>query len=257
LAENNKEEFTYAYYQEFVKRLSRNYRFITFPEGRDIMSNPEPPLHPDRPLAIMRHDIDMDLYSALNMSLLEKALGLSATYFFMVTCPIYNVFSPTGSAQVRQILSVGHHLGLHYDLPACGDISLESLNAAIARECTLLEDFFLRPVEAVSFHRWGSWHLSDIILDNRPHTYEKLFLEKFQYFSDSRSRWARGNPVKSEAFLKKANLHLLVHPIWWGDDVMTPFERLTNLVDKVTSRAEQYLAENCDVWNKGAKQMYV
>ncbi|MFC2060263.1 hypothetical protein ACFLTZ_04125 [Chloroflexota bacterium] len=253
MTEYKKEEFTYAYYREFLSCLSEIYGFVNFTEGKKIISNSDQTVKDRQSLAILRHDIDMDLKPALTMSLIEKDMGLKATYFFMVTCPIYNVFSSIDAECVRQILSFGHHLGLHFDFPAYKDISPENLSFYIARECELLEKFFEHPVDAVSFHRWGSLKMNEITLENIPNTYERVFLDKFQYFSDSRSRWARGNPIKSEAFSKRENLHLLTHPIWWGDTVTAPYERLTSLTAGNKLRAEQYLAANCDVWNEGIK----
>jgi len=103
--ENERQTFTLSYYEGFLHRLSEIYRFITFQEGKANHTLPQ---------LIMRHDIDMDLESALRMSSLETGLGLTATYFFMVRNPLYNVFSSSGSEQVRQILANGHHFGASY-----------------------------------------------------------------------------------------------------------------------------------------------
>ena len=79
----------------------------------------------DRPLVIMRHDIDMDLEAALKISSLEKDLGIHSTYFFMVCCPLYNVFSSNGAEQVKEILAAGHHFGLHFDCALYQDITVD------------------------------------------------------------------------------------------------------------------------------------
>jgi hypothetical protein len=236
--------FTLDYYEEFLNRLREAYSFTTFQEGKTITKT-------DKPLAIIRHDIDMDLEAALRMSLIETRLGISATYFFMVRCPLYNVFSSSGEQQVRQILAVGHHLGLHFDCALYEDISEDNLNYYISRECELLEQFFGYPVEAISFHRPGRLELSGVELDRWPNSYERIFLEKFEYFSDSRGNWARGNPLESEAFSRRKNLHLCMHPIWWSPTPMTPYECLVNLVQRIGQQAEQYISENCQVWNEG------
>ena len=61
----------------------------------------------NRPLVIMRHDIDMDLEAAHRMSLLERDLGICSTYFFMVRCQLYNVLSGKDSEQIKEILESG------------------------------------------------------------------------------------------------------------------------------------------------------
>ena len=141
MVENERSRFTLSYYEEFVRRLREVYHFTTFGEGKVNYTPPK---------LIMRHDIDMYLESALRMSLIEKRLGICTTYFFMVRCPLYNVFSPSGAEQVRQILTSGHHLGLHFDCAPYQDISAYNLNHYVLRECYLLEQFFSHPVRCRS-----------------------------------------------------------------------------------------------------------
>ncbi len=241
--QNEKHSFTLGYYEEFLRRLGEVYRFVTFREGKTDCTPPR---------LILRHDIDMSLEPAVEMSSVEKKLGVQATYFFMVRCPLYNVFSQSGSEQVKEILERGH-LGIHFDCSTYADISEASLGRYVARECRLLEGFFDRDVEAVSFHRPGRLELSGVELEGWPNSYEKVFLEEFRYFSDSRGKWARGNPLDSEAFAGRENLHILVHPVWWAAALATPYERLASVMRDINRWSEQYISENCQVWNEGKK----
>lgn len=243
MLESSRQEFTYDYYREFVSRLHEVYQFVTFSEGKRDQEM-------DSPLLIMRHDIDVDLEAAVRMSLLEKDLGIFSTYFFMLRCPLYNVFSHHGAELVKEILGAGHQLGLHFDCALYQDITFDKLNAYISRECELLERFFEHPVDAVSFHRPGHLELSGVELEKWPNSYERVFLEKFKYFSDSRGIWGHGNPIESEAFYKRENLHILTHPIWWTSAPMSPRKKLLILVQQINQRSEQYISENCQVWNK-------
>ncbi|MFC1912765.1 hypothetical protein ACFLX7_01015 [Chloroflexota bacterium] len=244
MVENRRKKFTYDCYKEFICRLREVYQFTTFLEGRRIKAV-------DRPLVIIRHDIDMDLEAALRMSSLEKDLGIRATYFVMVRCPLYNVFSGNGVEQVKRILADGHHFGLHFDCALYEDISTNKLDAHISRECKLLEQFFRRPIEAISFHRPGPLELSGLKTERWPNSYERVFLEEFKYFSDSRGTWAYGHPIESEAFSKRENLHILIHPVWWTSSPTTPYECLISLFQQASYRSEQYISENCQVWNEG------
>ena len=245
---HKREEFTYDYYREFIYHLREVCQFTTFREGKRITGGV------DKPLVIMRHDIDMDLEAALRMASLEKDLRIDSTYFFMVRCSLYNVFSSNGSEQVKQILVAGHHFGLHFDCSIYEDISADNLNRYISKECQLLEQFFEQPVEAISFHRPGRLELSGVELEKWPNSYERVFVEEFEYFSDSRGNWARGNPLESEAFFNRKNFHILVHPIWWTVAPMSTWECLISLVQRIRHQTEQYLSENCEVWSK-AKQL--
>lgn len=245
MAGNRRERFTYEYYKEFLLSLCEAYRFITFEEGKRIVATAE------EPLVILRHDIDMELEAALRMSSIEKDLGIQSTYFFMVSCPLYNVFGGNGAQQVRQLLASGHHFGLHFDCAVYEDICADNLGYYVSRECDLLERFFDQPIEAVSFHRPGSLELSGVELDKLPNSYERVFREEFQYFSDSRGEWVRGNPLHSEAFTSRRNFHLCIHPLWWTVEPKTPFECLVDLVQRIGNRNEQYISDNCQVWDEG------
>jgi len=128
VAENNREQFTHDYYKKFVSLLREAYTFTTFPEGKKITGETR------QPLIIMRHDVDIDLEAAHRLSLLEKDLGIHATYFFMVRCPLYNVFSRQGAELVNAILAAGHHFGLHFDCSLYEDISAENLSHYISKE---------------------------------------------------------------------------------------------------------------------------
>jgi hypothetical protein len=244
IAGNDRSKFTYQHYRQLLSKLSEIYSFTTFKEGERLSGEIL------KPLVIMRHDIDMELEAAVRMASLENNLDIKSTYFFMARCPIYNVFSYQGADQISEILTYGHHLGLHFDCSLYEDISVDNIDSYISKECTLLEDFFQHPVEAVSFHRPGRLVLSGIKLESWPNTYDKIFTESFQYFADSRGVWAYGHPLDSESFKKRKSLHILTHPIWWTETPHTPYECLVELVQRTGQRSEQYISENCEVWNK-------
>jgi len=241
---NGREKFTYRDYRELLRRLLELYRPTTLQEGKRLADNT------DSPLLILRHDIDMDLEAALRIATIEREMGIQSTFFFMVTCPLYNVFSCRGAERVRQILGAGHGFALHFDCAIYQDISNDNINHYISRECQLLESFFNHKIESVSFHRPGNMELSGLDLKQLPNSYEMVFRDKFQYFSDSRGQWVRGHPLDSDTFANKKNLHLCMHPIWWTFEPKTPSECLIDLVQKIDIRTKEYLSVNCQVWNQ-------
>jgi hypothetical protein len=92
--------------------------------------------------------------------------------------------------------------------------------------------------------------LSGIELENLPQTYEKFFMREFKYFSDSRGIWSHGNPLESEAYSRKENLHILTHPIWWTPSPMSPFEKLLKIAENLDYSTRKYIFDNCDIWDK-------
>jgi len=236
--------FIYDNYQKFISILRESYSFIDFKDGSKFAKV-------DRPLVILRHDVDMDMVSACNIASIEESVGIRSNFFFMLCCPLYNLFTAENSRLVRQILSAGHHFGLHFDCASYKDISKDNIEYYIDNECRVLEDFFKHPIEAISFHRPRGIELSVMSFEKWPNTYEKMFVEDYHYFSDSKGIWRDGHPLDSEAYSKRKKMHILVHPIWWTSTPVTPYKRLVNLVINRNHQSEQYISENCQVWNEG------
>ena len=51
----------------------------------------------------MRHDIDYCVDKALEFAILEHEMGISSTYFVLVTSDFYNIFSLNNSEKLRRI----------------------------------------------------------------------------------------------------------------------------------------------------------
>lgn len=65
---------------------------------------------------IIRHDVDMDPWTSLEMAKIEQKYGLVATYFILHSAKYYkNKFDET--IEISKIIqSLGHEIGLHNDL---------------------------------------------------------------------------------------------------------------------------------------------
>jgi len=164
--------------------LSRDYQIVTFSEY--LTSSP-------KRAVILRHDVDILAYSALQLARLENELGVKGTYFFRTTK--YS-FIPE---MIKQIAGLGHEIGYHYeDLSRSdGDISLaekefsENLNKFRT----------LYPVKAVCMHgssgspydnrdMWKEMQLSDYGLVGEP--YLSIDFNKVLYLTDTTQRWNGG-----------------------------------------------------------------
>src|SRR4051812_43380145 len=69
----------------------------------------------DEPRLILRHDIDFCVREARELAMVEAQKGLVATYFFLLRTPFYNLFTAENTKAVREILTAGHRVGLHFD----------------------------------------------------------------------------------------------------------------------------------------------
>lgn len=234
--------FTLSEYADLVRRLrERDYRFAPFPGARDL-------LVAGGPFVLMRHDIDMSLDAALDMARLEAELGVQATYFLMLRTDHYNVLSRHGTETVARILALGHHLGLHFDCDAYRpDLPAGELADACSREAAILGGWFDHPVDIVSYHRPNEWVLSGdpTISAPLPHTYMAEFRESIRYVSDSAGRWGHGSPATLPEFDQGRPLHILTHPVWWGEEPASAFQTLLQLVGEKTDALERSFAYNC------------
>ena len=71
---------------------------------------------------ILRHDIDFSPQYALEIAKLENRLGLSSTFFFLLSSNIYSLASQINRAVVKEIIRLGHSVSLHFDPSVYSDV---------------------------------------------------------------------------------------------------------------------------------------
>ncbi len=98
-------EFTYDGYRRLVDLLRSNKYAIT--NYHEWESHDK--------CVILRHDIDYDISKALRFAEVEKEMGVASTFFVLVTSDFYNIFSKKNSDMLKNILELGHEIGLHFD----------------------------------------------------------------------------------------------------------------------------------------------
>ncbi|MEZ5320701.1 MAG: hypothetical protein R2698_01190 [Microthrixaceae bacterium] len=193
---------------------------------------------------LLRHDVDLDLRSAVRVAEVEHSMGVGATYFLMVRSDCYNVLDRSCMTAARHLVELGHRIGLHLDASLYPP---DDLAAAGAEERRILEWAVDAPVGIVSFHRPAP-HL----VGSRdggfgvPHTYEPRFTEHITYVADSRGTFRFGSPFDTDAYRERRALQLLLHPLWWAGDVADGTEtRLRALVSDHHLRFANRVADNC------------
>ena len=97
--------FTYDSYVSLIDLLKEhNYKFADYHNWQNY----------DR-CVIMRHDIDSCIEKACKLAEIEQTVGVSSTWFVLLTSDFYNIFSKKSTDGLKYILSLGHTIGLHYD----------------------------------------------------------------------------------------------------------------------------------------------
>jgi len=97
----NKMDFTLSAYKQLISTLqSQCYFFQTFEEYTQ---------NSKEKVVILRHDVDRKPGNSLKTAVLEKELGIRATYFFRT---IPHTFK---SEIIKEIAGMGHEVGYHYE----------------------------------------------------------------------------------------------------------------------------------------------
>lgn len=206
-------DFTLDQYRELLEIAKRRYSFSSF------TSAPEPWE------LVWRHDVDMSPERALQLAKIEREMGIKAHYFFMLTSEFYNLLAPQVVDIFCEIRSLGHELGLHYELlRESGDVTTGVLKqAGLIKEAAGIE------LSLLSFHNPTT--LSQRLLDQEYvagllNVYGVGIKESYQYCSDSNGVW-RHERLR-DVLLKESDrpLHILTHPVWWTKEPQSPYGRI-------------------------------
>jgi hypothetical protein len=182
-------EFTFDRYEELLKRsLDAGYEHLTVEEylARDDL--------PER-FVIHRHDVDRKPENSLAMARLESRLGVSTTYYFRT---IDKVFEPE---LIREIESLGHEIGYHYEDMDRAEGDVERAHESFAEQLDRLRQ--VATVQTACMHgnpltaydnrdMWDSeGRLSEYDLAGE--AYLSMDFTDVIYFSDTGRTWRDGS----------------------------------------------------------------
>ena len=95
--------FKYSEYRDFISHIHKNYNVVPL---KMLNSTNQ---------IILRHDVDLDIYPAYKMALLENEIGVKSTFFILLNAQSYNPLSINNKNILREISSLGFEIGLHFD----------------------------------------------------------------------------------------------------------------------------------------------
>jgi hypothetical protein len=199
-------------------------------------------VEPTKRQMFLRHDIDLCL---------DRALGLSATYYVLVSTQLYSVASTHARRVLRHIVALGHEVGLHFDAENLLDPEA-SLSDAAERDCEILELCCGQPVTSISFHRPALEYLNwPHPIAGRRHCYEPAFFSDIGYISDSNGGWHHGHPLDHPAVQQGRAIQLLTHPIWWCNDNPTAtVQTINQLLDEKSLVLRAELADTVTAYRQ-------
>jgi hypothetical protein len=213
-------EFTENGYRELLRLAKRRYAFGSF---RDYRTAPPG-------TALWRHDLDFSVHRALALARIEAREGIASTHFVLLHSGFYNALEAEVADRIREIISLGHELGLHFDPRFYRGADLDD---ALVRERALLESFFETEIRAFSLHNpdVAGWDDARDEIAGMVNAYGAYLKRAYGYASDSNGFW-RFTPLHD--VLRNGSherLHVLTHPEWWVPEPMSPRERVARAID--------------------------
>lgn len=206
-------DFSMRHFKEAVRRAKRSHAFLTF--GQSVRRSKT-----SRPVIFLRHDIDHSLHDAFCMAEAERGLGVRATYFLQVHCPLYSVMDGAARTMIRDMRRMGHDIGFHYDLAYYGGSASTALRH-YKRDLALLGEIAGVEICAIARHDPGAFaaneKLMGAIRKSVPvDAYADRFFKKIKYVSDSNCRWRSG--CFCTHVDARRDLQVLIHPLYWVNE---------------------------------------
>lgn len=200
----------------------------------------------------LRHDVDLHLLHVDRMAELEAELGVSATYYVALTQP-YNVMSSENVAIIRRLVSLGHELGLHYDLvcyPTDPDAALERL----AWEVSVLERVGDTAVRSICMHQPQTGLENMFAIGGRwlnPH--DPRLAKGLLYVSDSCRGWRDESLLRCFGDDPPARVMLNTHPeVWLNGEIIERERYLDDVVlNHAVEQTRRYIDETVrSLWRR-------
>jgi len=214
-------DFTLGNYSFLLKFAMKNYSFVFFEDNIPTKS------------IILRHDIDVSIEHAFKMAKIEESLGVCATYFVQLHSRFYNTVDAKNYILIKDLLKMGHKVGLHFDTHFWGVDNERLLEHYLTQDKKMFENIFEINLDAFSFHNNDEFTLrcEREKIAGLINVYSKYFKGQISYCSDSLGYWRYD---RLEDILKKSNVNdriqILIHPCWWHKEVLAPRQRIMKII---------------------------
>jgi hypothetical protein len=193
----------------------------------------------------IRHDVDLSPEQALKIAILESSLHVNSTYYVLLGSPFYNVLDATVSDFFKEILALGHEIGLHFDPNRYRGLSPTSADweSRLNEEACILERECKTKVRSFSFHnpRVGNWDQCDKQL------YQGLLngswkeLRQLQFYGDSGGTLTKGPFNTFHSNVKPdESLYVLTHADWWRETDSSIEDKINQASNEQKNRALRY-----------------
>lgn len=194
-------DFTYKHYKEILKKVKScyYYRFDEYKLSKE-----------SKKAIFLRHDVDSSLEHTLRIGKIEHSLGIPSTFFIRVHAIHYNPISYNSIKIVKQLIDMGHEIGIHLEHTFCNTFRIEK---------EMLEHNYDIRIKSRSTHEPRGEQFPSLGLND---AYSPKFFKHMKYLSDSaiipltKGRWRKGCPCQTVD--KYDRIQLLTHPIHWYNE---------------------------------------
>jgi hypothetical protein len=176
-------DFTLATYEFLLMALQeRGYTFITF---EDYISDTS-----RKNVIMLRHDVDKRPQNSAATARLEQSLGIEASYYFRI------VDESNDPATIREIVSLGHEIGYHYEDMALTGGDTKRAIEQFRNNLNYFREYY--PVKTICMHGsplskwdnrkiWDHYNYRDFGVIGEP--YFDVDFKKVFYLTDTGRRW--------------------------------------------------------------------
>ena len=182
------------------------------------------------------------MHEALNLAKIENDLDVKSTFFLLFHSEFYNLLEKPITDLVKEIILLGHEIGLHFDPVFYNIKNSEELEIWLTFEKEILQKIFNIKILVFSFHNPTEDMLQydDYSYSSMINCYAKDIKSAITYCSDSNGYWRFKRMFDLISIEKPAKLQMLTHPEWWTLKTMSPKEKVWLSID---GRAKFYKSE--------------
>jgi hypothetical protein len=200
------DHFSLELYRKTLERAKElGYRFPTVSELRQGSQS-------YNRFLLLRHDIDVAPRYALRMARLEHEFGVRSSYYVLLHSIYYNPAAPPHWEALREIISMGFEVGLHYETDFFEKRGLEPL-PGVLRDVAALEHILQIRIRSVSQHRPASSSFLRELNEHYVDAYNHDLMHNVRYISDSGFKWRK--ETLWDLLGAEERIHALVHPVTW------------------------------------------
>lgn len=228
------DDFTLSNYRRLIQvAKAQGFHFILHKDG----------YVPERKDIIWRHDVEFSPAIALEMAKIEAKESVKATYFFQLHSHYYNTVERYFTDILKEIKSLGHHIGLHFDSHYFNIQSEDELNKYIELDKNYMNAVLGLDIDTFSFHNTNPFILSckDYKYGGLINVYSSYFKENYDYCADSTGIWRYERLEEKLKDTSIQHLQVLTHDGMWSENVLSPRQRHHKCVlDEAKRINEQY-----------------